>query len=195
MAVRTDAGLPPAPPASLDPYLDAAADCFQRYGVRRTSVQDIAAVLKVDRTTVYRQAGNVGTMARLLAARELHRHLGEAYRRVDFAEVTPRSVVRLLAEMCTLVREHPVMAKILTDERELLGADELAALFQRVASVSVPALREAMAAGALAKRDPEILAEWIARISATVILAPPAGDLELFLREVLLPVLTPPRRG
>jgi AcrR family transcriptional regulator len=184
-------GFPPAPPASLDPYLDAAAACFVRYGVRRTSVQDIAAELKVDRTTVYRQVGNVDSIVRLLAARELHRHLGEAMARADLREVSPRSIVRTIAHMCTLVREHPVMAKVLADERELLGADELAALFRRVAALSVPALKQAMDLGAIARRNPTVLSEWVARISATVILAPPPGNLERFLGEVLLPVLTP----
>lgn len=189
--VSAPVGFPAAPPASLDPYLDAAAACFARYGVRRTSVQDIAAELKVDRTTVYRQVGNIESILRLLSARELHRHLGEAMARTDRREVSPGSIVRLIARMCTLVREHPVMAKVLADERELVGADELAAFFQRVAAMSVPALRQAMDGGTIARRNPAVLSEWIARISATVILAPPPGNLERFLGEVLLPVLTP----
>ena len=46
--------LPPVPPASLDPYLDATARCFARYGVRRTSVQDVARELGVATMGLYR---------------------------------------------------------------------------------------------------------------------------------------------
>ena len=42
-------GLPETPPAELDPFLDAAAECFARYGVQRTSVQDVAQALRVNR--------------------------------------------------------------------------------------------------------------------------------------------------
>ena len=66
-----EAGLPPAPPAELDPYLDAAARCLARHGIGRTSVQDVARELGVNRATVYRQVGTVEDMVRLLVAREL----------------------------------------------------------------------------------------------------------------------------
>ncbi len=40
------------------PILDAAEVCFDRHGVRRTTVEDIAAEAGVSRVTVYRQIGN-----------------------------------------------------------------------------------------------------------------------------------------
>lgn len=195
MATETAAvALPPAPPAAADPYLDAAARCFLRYGVRRTSMQDIAAEAGVERTTVYRQVGTKESILRLLTARELHRHLGEVLARTDLAGAdAPRRIVRLLAEMCALVRDHPVMAKVLADERDLLavGRADLGVLFERIATVIAPAIDAAMADGQLARRDPVRVAQWLARISATVILAPPPGDLEPFLAELLVPALTP----
>ena len=75
-------GIPPAPNPDLDPYLDAAAECFARHGVQRASVQDVARRLGVNRTTVYRQIGNVEDMVRLgkdvekrVLARGLRLHL------------------------------------------------------------------------------------------------------------------------
>ena len=186
---------PPLPPATADPFLDAAARCFLRYGVRRTSMQDIAAEAGVERTTVYRQVGTKDSILRLLTAREIHRHLGTVLARTDLAGAdTPRRIVRLVAEMCALVRDHPVMAKVLADERDLLGSGgaELGSVFDRIAAVTAPAIESAMADGLLARRDPVVLSQWIARISATVVLAPPPGDLEAFLAEVLLPALSPP---
>src|SRR5579884_3492717 len=68
-------GVPPVPPEELDPYLDAAARCFGRFGISRTRVPDVAAEVGVSRVTVYRQVGTVEDMARMLLARDMHRLL------------------------------------------------------------------------------------------------------------------------
>src|SRR3546814_11660226 len=69
----TALGLPPVPAAVLDPYLDAAASCFARHGLRRTRVTDIAEEVGVSRVTVYRQVGTTEDAARLPPARALAR--------------------------------------------------------------------------------------------------------------------------
>jgi AcrR family transcriptional regulator len=185
-------GLPPPPPASLDPYLDAAARCFARHGIRRTSPQDVAAELKVNRTTVYRQVGNVESMIRLLSARELHRLLGEVHRAID-GMLGPETVVDVLVRVVELVRAHPVVAKVLADERELigLGLDDIPEMLGRIAAAIVPPLELAMEAGLLARRDPIVVAEWLARVAGSTVVAPPPGDLADFFRVFLVPVLQP----
>ena len=185
-------GLPAPPPASLDPFLDAAARCFARYGVRRTSVQDVAAELRVNRTTVYRQVGNVESMLRLLSARELHRLLGEVHRSLD-ATMGPEAVIDLLVAVVQQVRAHPVVAKVLADDRAVIGAglDEVPAVLGRIAAAIVPVLEAAMDTGHLARRDPVVVAEWLARIGGSAVVAPPPGDLAMFFRELLLPALEP----
>jgi hypothetical protein len=45
--------------------------------------------------------------------------------------------------------------------------------------------------GALSKRDPDRLADWLVRTAVTLILAPPPDDLEEFLSDLLMPVLVP----
>jgi len=185
-------GLPAPPPASLDPYLDAAARCFARHGIRRTSPQDVAAELKVNRTTVYRQVGNVESMLRLLSARELHRLLGEVHRAIGGA-LGPETVVEVLVGVVDLVRAHPVVAKVLADERELigLGMDDIPELLGRIAAAIVPPLELAMAAGFLARRDPVVVAEWLARVAGSAVIAPPPGDLADFFRVFIVPTLQP----
>jgi AcrR family transcriptional regulator len=192
-ALPTLAGGLPSPPASIDPFLDAAARCFTRHGVRRTSVQDVARELRVDRTTVYRQVGTVDSMVRLLAARELHRLLASLP-----ANLTglggPDAIVDLLATAVAFGRTHPVLAKVLADEPELIGpfiVSELPMLIDLVAAAATPLLRAAMDAGELAPRDPGRLAQMLVRLCMPLVLAPPPGDLRDLLRELLLPTLTP----
>jgi AcrR family transcriptional regulator len=185
--------MPPLPPASLDPFLDATARCFARYGVRRTSVQDVAQELGVNRTTVYRQVGNIEQQAMLLASRDAHRLLGTLPARITFP-IGPRSVVELVATVIRETRSHPVMAKMLADERSLIGAfvaRDVPELMERAITTFVPMVSLAISTGNLAHRDPVALTQWLIRIAGSLILIEPPGDLEDFLAELLIPALTP----
>ncbi|WP_169736831.1 TetR/AcrR family transcriptional regulator [Pseudonocardia spinosispora] len=186
-------GMPPLPPASLDPFLDATSRCFARYGVRRTSVQDVAQELGVNRTTVYRQVGNIEQQAMLLASRDSHRLLSSLPSRITFP-IGPQSVVDLIATLVREARAHPVMAKMLRDERDLIGsfvAQDVPDLMEKATTAFVPLVSLAIGTGNLAKRDPTALAQWLVRIAASLILIEPPGELEAFLAEVLIPALTP----
>lgn len=185
--------LPPVPPASLDPYLDATARCFVRYGVRRTSVQDVAQELGVNRTTVYRQVGTVEQQAMLLLIRDAHRLLTALPGWVD-GPIGPQTVIDLVAAVVRRAREHPVLAKVLADEPDLVGTyvtRDSAALIELVTGMLRPLLEAAVASGAIARRDPVVLAEWLVRNTVSLILTPPTVELEHYLAEILLPALTP----
>lgn len=191
--------VPEAPPASLDPFLDAAARCFARHGVKRTSVQDVAQELRVNRTTVYRQVGSIEHQVRLLLSRELHRLLTELPTRL-VGGTGPDAIVELLDTVVSFARRHPVLRKVLADEPDLIGpflVADLPEFVDRVVSSVTPLLEAAMDRGDLAPRDPRIVAEWLVRLCGSLILAPPPGDLRTFLRELLVPALSPtpaPRR-
>jgi AcrR family transcriptional regulator len=186
------AGLP-APPAALDPFLDAAARCFARHGVRRTSVQDVARELRVDRTTVYRQVGNVDRIVRLLMARELHRLL-EALPASLLDLRGPAVIVDVMATVVAYGRNHPVLTKVLADEPELIGpflVTDAPAMLDQIAALISPVLAAAMEAGELARRDPDAVAQLLVRLCLSHLLAPPPGDVAAVLGELLLPALAP----
>ena len=187
------AGIPAPPDPALDPYLDAAARCFARHGVARSSVQDIAAELRVSRATVYRQIGNVNAAVRLLLARELNRLLSSMPQ--DLAlPLGPQTVVDLVAGIVSFARAHPVLEKVLRDEPELIGpflVTDLDELIGRVVTAVAPLLEAAMEAGWLARRDPAIVADWIVRLAISLVLAPPTRPLADHLGELLVPALTP----
>jgi AcrR family transcriptional regulator len=186
------AGLP-APPPSLDPFLDAASTCFARHGVRRTSVQDIARELKVDRTTVYRQVGNVDRIVLLLMARELHR-LIEALPESVLGLEGPEVVVDVMATVIAFGRNHPVLAKVVADEPELIGpflVTDAPPMLDAIAALLAPILQAAMDAGELARRDPRAVAQMLVRLCLSCLLAPPPGDVAATLSQLLVPALTP----
>lgn len=186
-------GIPASPPTSADPFLDAAARCFARHGIKRTSVQDVARELRVNRATVYRQIGNIDQQVRLLLARDLHRLLASLP--ATLSEATgPETIVELLDAIVTYAREHPVLAKVLADEADLIGpflVSDMPELVGRVAAAITPLLDAAMASRVLARRDPVVVAEWVVRVGVSLILAPPPGDLSRFIAELLVPALSP----
>jgi len=187
------AALPPPPPAELDPYLDAAADCFARHGIRRTSVQDVARQLGLNRATVYRQVGTVEQMVRLLLARELHELVEFLPTQLKTSD-GPEVVIELMAVVVDYARHHPVIVKVLADEPEMIGpflVSDLPQVVTRVATQITPLLKFAMKSGVIAQRDPRLTAEWLVRTALTLVLAPPPGDLRVFLAELLLPALSP----
>jgi AcrR family transcriptional regulator len=186
-------GLDRPPPSDLDPFLDAAAKCFARHGLKRTSVQDVARELGVDRTTVYRQVGTIPEQARLLAARELQRLVISIPGRAP-QPLGPDGVIEIMASVIDDVRTHPVMARLLADDTDTITLATLAdlpPLLERVAEFLAPMLSAAMASGGLAAREPAILAEWLIRLVVTLVLVPPVNDLRSFLSELLLPALRP----
>jgi AcrR family transcriptional regulator len=186
--------LPPPPSADLDDVLDAGSRCFARFGLRRTSVQDVARDLGVDRTTIYRRVGNIDEIARMLAARELHRFLADLTDLASSNSPGPEAVIETLAGLIEKARTHPVVVKLLADERELVGsvvAQYARPFIKRTSSAIAPVIGIAMQSGQLARRDPEVVAEWLVRVGASLVLVKPEGDLRALLGDMLLPALRP----
>ncbi len=188
-------GLPPAPPLALDPYLDAGARCFARYGISRTTMPDIAREIGVSRTTVYRQVGNIDHLLWMLAAREAHRLIATLpgiSKQLD----GPHTLVKLMASIITQVREHPVVSKVLSDEPDVVApllTSDLNRILNEAVGISTPLLAAAMQGGMIANRNPEATANWLVRMAISLVMAPVPDDLEVFLKEILVPALTPDR--
>ncbi|MFC7259761.1 TetR/AcrR family transcriptional regulator, partial [Streptomyces lutosisoli] len=62
----------------LDEVLDAAYECLTRYGVRRTTMDDIASTMGVSRSAVYQYVRGKDDAFRRLAGRLHEQALGRA---------------------------------------------------------------------------------------------------------------------
>jgi AcrR family transcriptional regulator len=184
-------GLPTLPSPALDPYLDAAARCFARHGLRRTRVTDIADDVGVSRVTVYRQVGTVEDAARLLLARELDRLVSSLVPTLMAADDAD-GIVSVIASAVEFATTHPVLSKVLHDEPELVGGfviAELPTLIDRLLVLAEPVVRRLADLDERARFDIPVLGEWVARVVITMVVAPPKEPPEEFLGKVLLPVL------
>ncbi|MFA3839777.1 TetR/AcrR family transcriptional regulator [Streptomyces aureus] len=110
----------------LDEVLDAAYDCLTRYGVRRTTMDDIASTMGVSRSAVYQYVRNKDDAFRRLAGR-LHTQALERARRAAAAEDTPvaervRGVLAAKLELVLrLAGDSPHSAELLDAKARLFG--------------------------------------------------------------------------
>ncbi|MEU0572474.1 helix-turn-helix domain-containing protein [Nonomuraea sp. NPDC005983] len=91
--------------------LDAARDCVLAYGVRRTTLTDVARRAGVSRMTIYRHWPDVRTLVADLMTREWMRVVAE----LDLSEP-----VGAVVEGVRRLREHPLWRKIVDADPELL---------------------------------------------------------------------------
>jgi AcrR family transcriptional regulator len=162
-----------------------------RHGLERASVADVAAELGVSRMTVYRQAGTVDQMVRLLVSRELHRLMVTVTHGVSAAD-NAEDLIDVMAESIEFLRNHPVVAKVLADEPAVIGSFlvlHLPILLRRTNAISGPLLEAMMADGRLARQDPRPLADWLSRVVVNTVIAPPPGPIRDHLAFGVRPVL------
>ena len=87
---------------------------------------------------------------------------------------------------------HPVMRKVLQDEADLVGAfvvNEFGTVLERLLLLAEPVVRRLDEIAGTRDIDIPVLAEWVARVVLTMVVAPPAVPPQDFLREVLRPLL------
>jgi len=179
--------------------LDAAEDCFSMVGVRRTTVDDIAAAAGVTRVTVYRRIGNRDRLVLQVLVRITERHL---------ARLRPRLVAqRDLAAALTLLVRATVRAARRDDLRLLFASEEQGAIGAPIPGAIGPlAARFGAVVTMLAERFPGQLAagvtpgdagEWLLRVVislATLEADPPRSETSTtrWLRRFLVPGLVIP---
>jgi AcrR family transcriptional regulator len=177
---------------SLDPVLDAAADCLARHGLTRTSLSDIAREMGVAPSTVYRKVGSVDNAALLVFAREAQR-LAERMPTLLTEATGPESVTAVMAECVRTVSEHPVTVKVLRDEGEWLGrlvSRRLPAIIEQAVETAEPFVAAAIAAGLIRRQNASTLTHWLVRLMLVCVVSPPPGDLVDALNALVLPALT-----
>ena len=179
----------------------AALKQFSDFGIRRTSVEDIARRAGMSRATVYRNVGSKEDVIRLVMAREARHAMTE----LDLAlagEQDPGLSIEIgFAFLVRFVRDHPLFDRLLRSEPETLlpvltvdGGPFLGFYSSLIAD----RWADMQNTGAIAPIDLERAADAAARLAISLVLTPSgvvdADDPDAvakFAREVLLPMLRP----
>src|SRR3954464_15332843 len=111
-AARLHARMPPRPGPELDPALDAVERCLTRFGIRRTSMTDIARELGVARTTLYRQVGSLEEAISLVTSRRFHRFLDELVA-LSAGGIDFETFVQVIVRTVRTALDDPVAQRVL----------------------------------------------------------------------------------
>jgi len=184
--------------------LRGAYECIARHGMAKTTVDDVAAASGVSRATIYRLfPGGKEEVLRETVGWEMDRfflHLGEELGdAADFPEFLERALPLARREL----RDHEVLQKVLETEPDRLNAlitVQQHRVIGAIAAYFLPLLLRDQEAGTVRTGvDLEQTAEYVARLSLSLIASPGRHDLadpaevrRLVRRELLGGVLTRP---
>lgn len=187
--------------SDLDDYgervLSAAAAEFDAHGLRRTSLERIAAAAGVSHMTVYRRFGNRDTLLGAVVAREGRRLLAELDAAIaDVADPEERFVAGVVAAARMVGGDSLLRRLLVTDPGEVLPAVtiEFEGFLGLARQYVAEQIRGARAQGVAGSGDPEMQAELLVRVAHSMLLSP-AGThtdedgLREFARNNLLALL------
>ncbi len=162
------AGTAPAGTAPVDTaILDAAAECVLAFGVRRTSLSDVARRAGVSRPTVYRRWPDLTALVADLMTREWARTFAAAAPdRAEFGSAREFAAGSIVAAVHAL-RGHPLLAKIIDVDPELLQPY----IFDRLGAGQRMALEFITAQVAAGQADGSVRAGDPATLALVVLLA------------------------
>ena len=190
--------------AARDRLLDAAETCIDRFGLAKTTVEDIATEAKVSRATIYRYFDNRDELVLAVVLRSLDR-TGEGDLSDFFADAdTPArfgdAVVTSMVHLLDRLRHDPKLEVLLHRDSAgvsgaITGASE--ALFAYVLADWRPLMTAAQADGLVRHElDVDELSEWLLRclLSLLTVEGPrphSAEDERRLLCTYLVPALAP----
>ncbi|WP_063056897.1 TetR/AcrR family transcriptional regulator [Nocardia salmonicida] len=202
LSTAATSGNSPTADSVEERILDAALVQFERVGVRKTTIEDIAKAADVDRATVYRRIGSRDDVVSAAFEREVRRLL------VDLGEIPARHdtfddiVVDVFTTVITRWRAHPLVERLLTLEADRLLPQltvDGASFFLLSVAASAEIIRKVLEDN----RFPDIpdlgaRVEVVCRVVHSLILQP-VGTIDTgseqalasFARTYVLPILVP----
>jgi AcrR family transcriptional regulator len=180
---------------------DAAERCFLRYGVAKTTIEDIAAASGISRATIYRAfAGGRDEVIHEVILREAGRFLDRFTDQVDVDRPLPVVVVDGILYTLREIRENEMFALLYAPEAAghavaVTGGSE--ALFDLIRQLLAPLMEGARLTGQI---RPELgvdeVGDFLQRIVISLLTVPAReerseDDVRAFLERFVLPVLVP----
>ncbi|MFE3943980.1 TetR/AcrR family transcriptional regulator [Streptomyces sp. NPDC059118] len=189
----------PPSDALSERILDAAREQFTTFGLRRSTVDDVAKRARVSRVTVYRRIGNKDSLVSACLLREYRRFVVEVDEAVAALPTTQDRLVEGFAAVLRHIREHPLIGGLLRLEPETMLPFltlESGPAFLAIRAYLADRLRDARRAEGRSASDPTPVAELMVRITVSFLLNPVScfqldDDTQVreFARRYLVPLL------
>ena len=168
----------PSPVDEGEAILDAAASCYLRLGVGKTTAADIAREVGISRATLYRRHGSHEAIFLAVLTRESEEMAAAA--RMHLADVSDPSA-RILEGMLFAIGEiqrRPVHAAVFGGDSAAWAATQAIReeALRRIGDAGVrPLLAPALADGTLTEEAMADLSDWIMRILISFAAVPGEG--------------------
>lgn len=182
--------------AAQSRLLDAAERCFTRFGVMKTTVEDVANEARVSRATVYRYFDGRDALVLGVLMRHAQRFLDRLEKRISAQDSFAASMVEGVLFTLEVVRDDPQLALLFAPEsagvtESIVGASD--ALFSITSGFLRPYFEAARASGQLRPDiDIDEAAEWILRcIVSLLTVSGPRPRSKAALRRYLMTFLVP----
>ena len=187
----------PAPDPSAEAILDAAVVEFERHGLRRVALEDVARRAGVSRTTIYRRFANKDDLVAAVVERENVSLFADIAAELKRAGPQSNYYVEAFTLSILRFRRHRVLNRMMSDEPALvleLARRHYGAAIERMAD----ALRHIFPEGfadRIGEQAVNELADTILRYAAMALLLPgaraldTAEDIRAFATQHFLPSL------
>jgi len=185
--------------ATTDRILDAAYEQLLAFGLRRSSIEDIAKRAGLARVTVYRRFGSKDELVREVLLREGRRVFAEVDAAVAGLTDAEDQLVAGFVAILRAARSHPLLQRLLTTEAEIAvpsltthGAPVVALGREYLAGHLLTAQEQ----GRLGPADVRAVAEVLVRLTLSFLLTPESviplatdDDARAFAHAYVLPAL------
>lgn len=158
-----------------DDVLDGALSAFLDFGIRRSSMNEIARRSGVSPATLYRWYGSKDEVVAAVGLRETRRFLAELEDHVDATAPPDEQLAEVTVIVARRLRNQPLLHRLIETEPEAilprLTVDG-GPIIQAGAAYLAGHLERLMDSGLVARFDPRPLAEILARVTHSLILTP-----------------------
>ncbi|MGW5438611.1 TetR/AcrR family transcriptional regulator [Nocardia asteroides] len=187
------------PVSDGEKLLDSALSAFLDFGIKRTSMGEIARRAGISPATLYRRFESKNELVEAVGVREAQRYVAEVDERVRAVTEPAEQLVEIFVAFMTTLAGNELLRRLLATEPEVVlprltteGGPILAVGREYVADK----LRELQAMSPVPDFDPDLVAEIMARLALSLALTPdgliPLDDVEAgrdFARRTLLPMV------
>lgn len=182
----------------VDRILDAALELYGTFGLRRTTIDDVARASGLGRATIYRRFPSKNDLVTGVLLREARRFFAELDEAVAACATLEERLVEGFATTLRISREQRLVNRLLVLEPELLlphATGQAGPLLAAARGYLARRLRAAQRQGDAGDFDAEVVAEILIRLTHSLLLTP-AGHIPLddegardFARRYLTPML------
>lgn len=184
--------------------LDAAYERMLGFGLRRTTIEDIARAAGIGRPTLYRRFVDKDAIVRAVIVRETRRSLRSVTKRIARMEDPDEQIVRGFVLVTKTAARHPLMRRLVETEPDVIlpyvsvHAGFVIDLAQRTFGPILKLMRGKQHEGVDVRYAIEAMVRMFLSITMTpsaLVNADDEAAVETFARTIVLPMLAPRARG